>query len=135
MEVFLFSNGFEVFQMFLSNLEYIVAFDGYYSRKERKKFLQAAFNSVHNTIWSVAPKSPLVAESPSDFDVVKVHGDVDAAVHGLSHHMHIKSVTEQRKITRRLNNLPPPPSEPMIKTTRFLNSWKFSFVSGFDLIL
>lgn len=75
----------------------------------------------------MVPKSALIADSPSDFDVVKVNGDVDAAVKGLSHHQNIKSVTEQRKITRRLNNVPAP--EPMIKATRFLNSWKFSIVS------
>jgi hypothetical protein len=53
-------------------LEYIVGFEGYYTKEARRKFITAALNSGQISKVRIMKHSDLVENYPSDFDVVLV---------------------------------------------------------------
>ena len=56
--------------------EFIIKFDGYYSKNKRQQIILSLFN-FYNYIdvkWSILPHNNLLKNKKSDFDVIKVKG-------------------------------------------------------------
>ena len=83
--------------------EVIVKFKGFYEASARKNYISAALNQEH---FEILPRSNIMAQYPSDFDVVTFEADKKESIEDkLLHHPLIKSVTSQKKVTRYLKSL------------------------------
>ena len=65
--------------------EMIVTFDGYYSKEERKEYINYAlvrcgFNS---SLWGLVPRHNIAQLFPSDFDVLQFHPSINMKVYTL----------------------------------------------------
>ena len=85
--------------------EVIVKFKGFYQTEARKNYIEAALNHDFNA--NILERTNIMAQYPSDFDVVNFQDDIDLefVINKLTSHPLIKSVTPQRKVTRHLKSL------------------------------
>lgn len=98
--------------------EYIVKFDGYYAAADRERHIRLALNGSRIAACTIVARTNPAAEYPSDFDVVLLAADADAAerndersigaeaVRFLAAHPLIRSVTPQRMVLRSLKYVP-----------------------------
>lgn len=99
------------FKSELVSSEVIVKFSNFYSLQARQNYIEAALKDSKNVNFEILPRTNLMSEYPSDFDVVRFHqtqGDLkdvkDVVSRRLLEHPCIKSVTAQRKVIRSLKS-------------------------------
>jgi len=87
--------------------KFIVKFDGWYSTTARAGYISAALQDQPRTSYHVIQRDNLMAGLPSDFDLVAINGEgeVGEAVGLLLKHPLVKSVTQQRMVTRFLRTV------------------------------
>ena len=77
--------------------EVIVKFKGFYEASARRSYISAALNQEH---FEIMPRSNIMAQYPSDFDVVTFDATKKEFIQDkFEHHPLIKSVTLQKKVT------------------------------------
>ena len=82
--------------------EVIVKFKGFYEASARKSYISAALNQE---LFEIVPRSNIMAQYPSDFDVVTFDAEMKEFIQDkLEHHPLIKSVTPQKRVTRYLKS-------------------------------
>ena len=82
--------------------EVIVKFKGFYEASARKSYISAALNQE---LFEIVPRSNIMAQYPSDFDVVTFDAEKKEFIQDkLEHHPLIKSVTPQKRVTRYLKS-------------------------------
>ena len=90
------------------NNEVIVKFKGFYQAQTRRNYIEAAFKNHASTSFNILERTNLMAQYPSDFDVVNFQDEdlnLESVIQKLTDHPLIKSVTPQRKVTRHLKSL------------------------------
>merc|ERR1719189_1369373 len=91
--------------------EYIVHFSARHSASAREGFIAASAKSHPTVTITVLPRDPEwnpMANLPSDFDVVSVSGEqvaVTQALEAVTNHRMVKSVTQQKMLTRFLKEV------------------------------
>ena len=90
--------------------EYIVHFSARHSASAREGFIAASAKGHPAVTIAVLPRDPWnpMANFPSDFDVVAVSGEQDAvtrALEAVTNHRMVKSVTQQKMLTRFLKEV------------------------------
>ncbi|XP_055534249.1 membrane-bound transcription factor site-1 protease isoform X1 [Wyeomyia smithii] len=106
------------------NNEYIVHFDGYYKPLVREKYIRTALNGSKVKKWRILPRLNPVSDYPSDFDVLSLEEDPQAAMDGidlLKSHPSIKSISPQRMVHRTLKYVPMEPTDTVDETST--NEW------------
>uniref|UniRef100_A0A673JNI8 Membrane-bound transcription factor site-1 protease-like n=1 Tax=Sinocyclocheilus rhinocerous TaxID=307959 RepID=A0A673JNI8_9TELE len=86
----------------LSFLEYIVAFNGYFTAKARSDFISSALRDVDAVNWRIVRRDNPASDYPSDFEVVEIRQDARSSLLTLQDHPYIKRVTPQRMVLRSL---------------------------------
>lgn len=90
------------FILSLSLLEYIVAFNGYFTAKARSDFISSALRDVDAVNWHIVRRDNPASDYPSDFEVVEIRQDTRSSLLTLQDHPYIKRVTPQRMVLRSL---------------------------------
>lgn len=90
------------FLFFISPLEYIVAFNGYFTAKARKHFISRALRDVDVVNWRIVQRDNPASDFPSDFEVVEIRQEARSSLLTLQDHPYIKRVTPQRMVLRSL---------------------------------
>lgn len=90
------------FILSLSLLEYIVAFNGYFTAKARSDFISSALRDVDAVNWRIVRRDNPASDYPSDFEVVEIRQDTRSSLLTLQDHPYIKRVTPQRMVLRSL---------------------------------
>ncbi|XP_063695760.1 membrane-bound transcription factor site-1 protease [Culicoides brevitarsis] len=84
--------------------EFIVQFTAYLDKNSRKEILNSALDNFKTSEWEIIERKNPVAKLPSDFDVIILSDNIlTAALRALSLHKSIKSVTQHKQVTRKLN--------------------------------
>lgn len=86
----------------LSFLEYIVAFNGYFTAKARRDFISSALRDMDAVNWHIIRRDNPASDYPSDFEVVEIRQDARSSLLTLQDHPYIKRVTPQRMVLRSL---------------------------------
>ena len=87
--------------------QFIVAFRGWFSESARSGYISAALKTLNpydnqHHVFSVIPRDNPMAGYPSDFDLIELH-DTDLVTRSLellTKHPMVKSVTQQKMVTR-----------------------------------
>eukprot|EP00092_Neocalanus_flemingeri_P107767 GFUD01138329.1.p1 GENE.GFUD01138329.1~~GFUD01138329.1.p1 ORF type:complete len:1040 (-),score=318.65 GFUD01138329.1:275-3394(-) len=87
--------------------EFIVKFGGWYTDTARHGYITAALHAKHGENFKIVERDNPMAGLPSDFDVVAFDDDqtVGESVALLSRHPLVKSVSQQRMVTRFLRTV------------------------------
>ena len=87
--------------------QFIVAFRGWFSESARSGYISAALKTLNpyddqQHVFSVIPRDNPMAEYPSDFDLIELHDTelVTRSLELLTKHPMVKSVTQQKMVTR-----------------------------------
>lgn len=87
---------------FLCFLEYIVAFNGYFTANARSKFITSALRSRGIEDWRIVPRNNPASDYPSDFELIEIRTAHRDGVLTLEDHPNIKRVTPQKRVFRSL---------------------------------
>lgn len=87
--------------------QFIVQFNGWYSEKARQSYIAANLQDIPHNAFDIIKRENLMAGFPSDFDVLVFSDEkiVSNALKSLTNHPLIKSVTQERRVTRHLTSV------------------------------
>ncbi|XP_066916313.1 membrane-bound transcription factor site-1 protease-like [Clytia hemisphaerica] len=87
--------------------EFIVKFSGYHNTDQYYPLLTNLLAKFSQKSWKVVERSNPGSQYPSDFSLLKIWNETDDILQELRSSQVVKSVAQQKKVTRRLKNVNP----------------------------